>query len=143
MRKLFVLGGAVAIAAVTWTQLRAQQEMLAKPGPGSGITRAAQHGDWQMAISNEPTVRVASITAGVPLRTPQFIRNRTYKVTWPNGDEEKVTIIAVPDVRPNDRGGDRLPERSADGSTDGWVQVQSSSGRRWINILAARAIEES
>jgi hypothetical protein len=88
-----------------------------------------------------PPIRIAN---GVPLRGPAFLRNRTYKVIWPNGDEERVTIITVPDVRATDRGSDRLPERSPELSSDGWAEVQTSSGaRRWINLMAARSVEEA
>ena len=143
MRRTFITIAVLVAGLIAW--VGAQQEMQPRPGPGSGITRSAQHGDWEVAISNVPTVRVATITAGVPLRAPQFIRNRTYKVTWPNGDEERVTVITVPDVRATDRNAerDRLPERSPESSTDGWVEVSSSGARRWINILAARAIQEA
>ena len=143
MRKTFIIIGALALAVTTWTQLRAQQqEMLSRPGPGSGITRAAQHGDWEVAISNTPTVRIAT-PFPVHLRGPVFLRNRTYKITWPNGDVERVTMIAVPDQRPADRNADRLPERSAETMADTWAEVQSESGnKRWINLMAARSIEE-
>ena len=140
MRRTFITIAVLVTGLIAW--VGAQQEMLPKPGPGSGITRAAQHGEWEVAISNVPTVRLAAATAGIPLRTPPFVRNRTYKVTWANGDEERVTVISVADVRATDRNNDRIPERSPEASTDGWVEVQSSAGRRWINILSARSIIE-
>ena len=151
MRKSFIIIGALAIAVTGWTQLGAQQqEMLSRPGPGSGITRSAQHGDWEVAISNTPTVRVAN-TLPVHLRGPVFLKNRTYKVVWPNGDEERLTMISVPDQRVADRSPERpdrsperLPERSAEAMADTWAEVQTASGnRRWINLLAARSIEET
>ena len=142
MRKLFIVIGALGIALVTWVQLRAQQEMQSRPGPGSGITRSAQHGDWEVAINNTPTVRIAD-TLQVQVRGPVFLRNRLYKVTWPNGDEERVTVIAVSASRPVERTTDRLPERSAEMVADTWAEVSTASGnRRWINLSAARAIEE-
>ena len=142
MRKLFVVIGALGIALVTWVQLRAQQEMQPRPGPGSGITRAAQQGEWEVAINNTPTVRVAD-TLQVQVRGPVFLRNRTYKVTWPNGDEERLTVILAPVPRPVDRNADRLPERSAEMMADTWAEVQTANGnRRWINMTAARSIEE-
>ena len=144
MRKIFIVIGALAIAVTGWTQLGAQQqEMLSRPGPGSGITRSAQHGDWEVAISNTPTVRVAN-TLPVQLRGPVFLRNRSYKVVWPNGDEERLTMISVPDQRVADRASERLPERSAEAMADTWAEVQTASGnRRWINLMAARSIEET
>ena len=144
MRKTFITVGAFVIAIATWSQLGAQQEMLSRPGPGSGVTpvAAAQRGDWQVAVSNTPSVHVAN-SVQVQMRGPVFLKNRTYKVTWPNGDEERLTMIAVPDARA-DRNPDRLPERSPEMAGDGWAEVQTSNGiRRWINILAARSIEEA
>ena len=143
MRKTLIIVGALAIAGTAWTQLRAQQEMLQRPGPGSGITRAAQHGDWEVAISNTPTVRVAN-SMPVQVRGPMFLKNRTYKVTWPNGDEERLTLISVPDSRPAERNPERLAERSAEMMSDTWAEVQTPSGnKRWINLMAARSIEEA
>ena len=143
MRKLFIVIGALGIALTTWVQLRAQQEMQSRPGPGSGITRSAQHGDWEVAINNTPTVRIAD-TLQVQVRGPVFLRNRLYKVTWPNGDEERLTVITVPVPRPADRSADRLPERSAEMMADSWAEVQTANGnRRWINVSAARSIEEA
>ena len=143
MRKPFIIVGALGIAVATWTQLGAQQDMQPRPGPGTGITRAAQHGDWEVAISNTPTVRVAN-TLPVQVRGPMFLKNRTYKVTWPNGDEERLTLILVPEARPVDRNAERLPERSAEMMPETWAEVQTANGnRRWINLTAARSIEEA
>lgn len=141
MRRTLIVAAALVLGIIAWSRAAAQQEMLSKPGPGSGITRAAQHGDWAVSISSMPAIRIAS---GVQVRGPAFLRNRTYKVIWPNGDEERVTIITVPDVRATDRGADRLPERSPELSADGWAEVQTSTGaRRWINLMAARSVEET
>ena len=154
MRKTFIIIGALALLATGWTGLGAQQqEMLSRPGPGSGITRSAQHGDWEVAISNTPTVRIAD-TPPVQLRGPVFLKNRSYKVIWPNGDEERLTLISVPDQRlavrnserldRPDRNPERLAERSAEAMADTWAEVQTASGnRRWINLMAARSIEET
>ena len=154
MRRILIIIGAAALVGTGWAQLVAQQqpqqEMLSRPGPGSGITRSAQHGDWEVAISNTPTVRVANMPP-VQVRGPMFLRNRTYKVVWPNGDEERLTMISVPDPRladrsPErpDRAGERFPERSAEVIADTWAEVQTASGnRRWINLTAARSIEET
>ena len=142
MRKLFIVIGALGIAVVTWVQLRAQQEMQPRPGPGSGITRSAQHGHWEVAITNTPTVRIAD-TLQVQVRGPAFVKSRLYKVTWPNGDEERLTVIAVPAQRSSDRNADWLPERSAETMADTWAEVSTANGnRRWINLSAARSIEE-
>ena len=141
MRSTLIVAAVLVMGIIAWGRAGAQQEMLPRPGPGSGITRAAQHGDWQVSISDMPALR---ITGGVPLRGPTFLRNRSYKVTWPNGDEERVVITAVPDVRATERGTERLPERSPELTSEVWVEVQTGSGnKRWINLMAARAIEEA
>ena len=141
MRRTLMVAAALVIWFIAWGRAAAQQEMLSKPGPGSVITRAAQHGDWEVSISSMPAVRIVN---GVQLRGPAFLRNRTYKVTWPNGDEERVTIIAIPEVRATDRGSERLSDRSPELSGDGWAEVQTSTGaKRWINLMAARSVEEA
>jgi hypothetical protein len=108
----------------------AQQEMLPKPGPGSGITtvtgsvsvtntpgvRAAQEGDWHVAVLNTPSVRVTEVPS------PGFLRSgATYQITWVDGSKESVTISSV--------------------ATNGWVEVERS--RRWINLASARSIAEN
>jgi len=134
MRKTLTIIGAVAMAAIAWTQLGAQQEMLSKPGPGSGLTRAVQHGDWAVAISNIPSVQ---ITNPIQIKGPVFLKRGTYNVTWPNGDVEKVTIITM--AADTNKMSDRSPELV----NEGWVEVSSGGNRRWINIMAARSIQEA
>jgi hypothetical protein len=119
----------VAAAALLWVAASAQQEMLPKPGPGSGITtvtgsvsvtntpgvRAVQEGDWHVAVLNTPTVRVTEVPS------PGFLRSgASYQITWVDGSKESVTISSV--------------------ATNGWVEVERS--RRWINLASARSIEE-
>lgn len=133
MRGTFIVGGTLAAALAAWVGLSAQQEMLPKPGPGSGLTKAVQQGEWRVAIDNVPTVNIGN---GVQLRGPLFLKHRAYKVTWPNGDEERVTIVTVPQAR-------RLSDGSPEVVENGWVEVQSSGTRRWINIMAARSVEEA
>lgn len=141
MRRTLIVATVLVIGLFAWTRARAQQEMLSKPGPGSGITRAAQQGDWTVSVSAMPAVTIAH---GVQLRGPAFLRNRTYKVIWPNGDEERVTIITSPGVRATGRGSEPLPDRSPELASDGWAEVQTSTGaKRWINLLAARSVEEA
>ena len=108
----------------------AQQEMRSTPGPGSGTTgvrgtvdigtippvHAVQRGDWQVAVSNVPTVTMAA---------PAFARaGGRYSITWSTGETETVTIVEP--------------------SQGGWVQVErGGDGRgRWINLTSARAISE-
>lgn len=123
----------VALAAVglVWAGASAQQETRPAPGFGSGEmtvrgtvdvanvpdVNAAQRGEWHVEIGNTPTVVVAP---------PDFAtKGSRYAITWPDGQQETVTI--------------------ADSGRGEWVQVQGSGGggRRWVNLAAARAVEES
>lgn len=118
---------ACGLAAVLWAGVSAQQqEMLPKPGPGSGVTnvtgavsiagvaevKASQHGNWEVAIAGQPEVRLASVP---------FVRpGGRYEVTWANGDREPVTIAAT--------------------GPDGWVRVTHPQDR-WLNLQNARSVE--
>jgi hypothetical protein len=115
------------VAAILWVGVTAQQEVLPKPGPGSGITRvvgqveitnvpqvqAAQRGDWQVAIGNTPSVRVTGVDG------PGFIvQGQAYQITWADGQVE--TVVPSGPAR------------------DGWFPVDDM--RRWINVNSARSI---
>jgi hypothetical protein len=121
---------AIAAAALLWAAVSAQQEMLPKPGPGSGITNvagsvsitntpsvmAAQQGDWRVAVSNTPSVRVTEVPS------PGFLRTgATYEIVWVDGSRETVTVSSI--------------------ATNGWIEVERS--RRWINLSSARSIAEN
>ena len=138
MRKMFITVSALAIALAAWVHLGAQQEMLSKPGPGSGVTGVSQKGEWSVAINNTPSVHIAN---PIQVRGPIFLKRGSYRVTWPNGEAEMVTVI--PTTVDTPRAGDRMSERSQELVTDGWVEVQSGGRRRWINLMAARSIEEA
>ena len=138
--------GIAAVAAVAvGVGVAAQQEMLPRPGPGSGVTPVSQRGNWDVAISNEPTVHIAN---PVPVRigVPAFVRNASFEITWANGDKETVAIVGFerqqearidrPDGRPDPRQNRPQP------ADDGWVQVRDGSKTRWINLTAARSIEQ-
>jgi hypothetical protein len=120
----------LAAAGLLWVAVSAQQEMLPKPGPGSGVTnvsgsvsianipnvRAAQEGDWRVAVSNTPSVRVTEVPS------PGFLRTgATYEIVWVDGSRETVTVSSI--------------------ATNGWIEVERS--RRWINLSSARSIAEN
>ena len=120
----------LAAAAFLWVALSAQQETLPKPGPGSGVTSvagsvsiintpsvsAAQEGDWRVAVSNTPSVRVTEVPS------PGFLRTgTTYEIVWVDGSKETVTVSSI--------------------ATNGWIEVERS--RRWINLSSARSIAEN
>ena len=115
---------AAAAAGLLWVGVSAQQEMLPRPGPGSGITKVV----GEVSIGNTPDVRVKElppvrVTDMPPLSiaNPSFVRkSERYLLTWNDGSTEEVTVLDV--------------------GHDGWVQVE---GRRlrWINLQLARSIE--
>jgi hypothetical protein len=122
---------AVGVAGLLWVAVSAQQqEMKPLPGPGSGITNvtgsvsitgtpavlASQEGDWAVAVSNVPSVRIMEVPS------PGFLRaGYRYEITWPGGDTDTVLI-------------DRI-------AGNGWIEVER--GRRWINVTSARSIAEA
>lgn len=126
-----IIGVAAIGAGLLWAGVSARQEVRPVPGPGTGVVTvrgtvdignapdvsAAQRGDWRVAVSNVPTVRVAN-------RTPGFVKiGGRYTVVWSGGDSEAITILDVAD--------------------DGWVQVGAAGRRRWMNLAMARVIDES
>jgi hypothetical protein len=130
MMRSRLLLSTIGAAALVWAGLSAQQEMLPRPGPGSGVTnvtgsvsisntpvvRASQEGEWRVAIGNTAPVRVTE------LPSPSFLRPGTpYQVTWADGSTENVTMSAAP--------------------ANGWIPVDG--GRRWINLSAARSVADA
>jgi hypothetical protein len=124
-----VMMTALGVGALLWAGVSAQQEMLPKPGPGRGVTQvegsvevknapevhAAQRGDWHVAISNTPSVRVTEVAG------PSFIRSgQRFQITWADGQTEVVVASGA--------------------ARDGWVPVGGTSSR-WINLANARAID--
>jgi hypothetical protein len=121
---------ALAAAALVWVVVSAQQEMLPRPGPGSGVTsvtgsvsiantpnvRASQDGDWHVAVANTPSVRVTEVPP------PAFLRaGTTYEIIWTDGYREIVSVSSI--------------------AANGWIEVER--GRRWINPSSARSISEN
>ena len=125
----------VSAAALLGVAAAAQQEMLPKPGPGSGVTnvtgsvsiantpnvnvantvQAAQQGEWRVAIQDTPSVRVTEVPS------PGFLRTGSrYEITWVDGTSETVTISSL--------------------AANGWIEVERS--RRWVNLSSARSIRE-
>jgi len=114
-----------AAAGILWVGVSAQQEMLPKPGPGSGVTKVV----GEVNIGNIPDVRVKEMP---PLRVsempplsianPPFVRkSERYLITWSDGSSEGVTVLEV--------------------GQDGWVKVEGRRAR-WINLRLARSVED-
>ena len=127
--KISTLALTLGAAAALWITASAQQEVLPRPGPGSGVTnvtgsvaiantpnvRASQDGNWEVAVSNVPSVRVTEVPS------PAFLRTGSrYEIAWIDGTSETVTISSI--------------------ATNGWIEVERS--RRWINVSSARSIRE-
>jgi hypothetical protein len=125
---------AVAAAGLVWIGVSAQQqEMLPRPGPGSGVVdvrgTVSLAGVSEVRLSdvpdvnivNMPAVRIAEVPP-VKIDGPSFVKpGGRYLVTWAAGEQETITVTAVA------QGG-------------GWVQAGTS---RWINLDHARAVEEA
>lgn len=111
----------LGLAATAWVALSAQQEMLPRPGPGSGVT--------PVRVVEEPVVRLArgsevrlSDPLSVSVRPPSFVvKGRALEITWATGDDERVTVSEVLD--------------------GGWIDVGSAGGgTRYINLASARSV---
>ena len=108
-------------AGLVWIGVSAQQEMLPKPGPGSGLTKVV----GTVTISNTPDVRVVEMPQMPPtaIAAPPFLRKGgKYAITWTDGATDTVTVL--------------------DAGQDGWIQVEGTRWR-WVNLRAARGVEES
>ena len=127
MRMKAVAAALAALAILTWVQIPSGQVYPA-PTPGTGVVRvtgkvdvgnivpveAAQRGEWRVSVANTPAV------AAVPV---SFLKSgSSYAVTWTDGSQETVRLLQL--------GG------------GGWVRVEHDSRRRWLNLDAARAIDE-
>lgn len=109
---------ALTTAVLVWIGVSAQQEMLSRPGPGSGIMDVR----GTVSIAGVTEVRLGHVPS-VTLTGPSFLeKGSRYVVTWPVGEPEHVTVVST-------------------GEGSGWVQVRSQRGPRWINLNAARAVE--
>jgi hypothetical protein len=112
---------AAGIATCVWVGVSAQQEMLSRPGPGSGVTPVRVVDEPVVRLTRGSEVRVVD-TISVSVRAPSFVvKGRTLEITWATGDEERVTVGEVID--------------------GGWVEVGSpGAGSRYVNLGSARAV---
>ncbi len=118
------------LALVSTAPSRAQVQSV--PGPGSGVVTvvgkvdienvptvvATQGGEWKVVadtrVTNTPTVVIAS---------PPFLKQGgRYEVWWSGAEKEIVRIVQV--------------------SATGWVQVDAPGRGRWMNLTAARSVQE-
>jgi len=83
---------------------------------------AMQEGEWKMTVANTPGVHVVSAPP-VAIAPLDFIRvGARFVITWPAGDTETITVL-----------------QSGPGT---WARVEGER-RRWVNLAAARAIQEA
>lgn len=108
-------------AATMWVWVSAQQEMLPRPGPGSGVTPVRLVEQPVVTLSKASEVRIDGPVT-TTTRGPSFAtKGRTLLVTWSTGDEERLTVSDIVE--------------------GGWLEVQSSGGTRYVNLSAARSVQ--
>ena len=119
-RRAIALAAAGAAAGV-WVGVSAQQEMLSRPGPGSGVTPVRVVEEPVVRLARGAEVRVVD-TISVSVRAPSFVvKGRTLEITWATGDEDRVSVGEILE--------------------GGWVEVSSpGAGSRYINLGSARSI---
>jgi hypothetical protein len=83
---------------------------------------ASQRGDWKVSLANVPDVRVVN-TPMVTAAPLAFLKvGGRYAVTWPAGDRETIGV--------------------AEFGSGGWLRAAGEGRRRWLNLAAAKTIEE-
>ena len=107
----------------------AQQEVRPTPGPGSGTMTVrgtvdvgnmpdlsvGQRGPWRVGVSEMPPLSMAA---------PPFVRKGArYTIAWSGAERQTLTVL--------------------DTGQGGWVRVESNAGARWVNLAAAREIQEA
>ncbi len=124
----------IAVAVLYWARSTNGQAQSV-PGLGSGIVPVqgevdvrrlppidvGQRGDWKVSLANSD-VRVVN-TPTVAVAPLAFLKTGgRYEVTWPAGDRETIGI--------------------AEFGGGGWVRAAADGRRRWLNLAAAKTIEE-
>jgi hypothetical protein len=136
MRNRLVIAGVLGTAL--YAVVLAAQAVQPRPGPGNGIVTvegavsidnrptvtALQEGEWKMTVANTPGVHVVS-AAPIAIAPPDMVKAGVrYLITWSSGENETVTVL-----------------QPGPGS---WARVDGSDRRnRWVNLGAARAIQEA
>jgi hypothetical protein len=135
MRTTLVTGVLIGVTAFYWVRSTAGQ-VQPVPGFGTGTVTVqgevdirklppidvGQRGDWKVSLANVADVRVVN-TPAVAIALPPFLRTGgRYEVTWPAGDRETFAIAQL------------------GGGT--WVRTAGDGRPRWLNLAAARTIEE-
>ena len=126
MRTRLAVGTLIAVGALLWVRSSSGQVQSA-PGFGPGVVtvtgtvdignvpavNAVQRGDWKVAVSELPEVTMAPLP---------FLRvGRAYKITWPVGEIQTITVHAT--------------------GPGGWVATDANR-RLWLNLAGARSVED-
>ena len=131
--RIAIAAAAVGVAGVLWAGVAAQQELLPKPGPGSGVVQVTGtvhvlntpdvrvSNTPDVRVSNTPDVRITQLPPVAIAPAPFVRKNRQYTITWTDGGTERITVLET--------------------GQDGWVEVEGTRAR-WVNLRAAKSIEE-
>jgi hypothetical protein len=135
MRTKAATGILIVGAALVWARVPNGQVQPA-PGPGTGrvtvegtvnignvpVVETVQRGDWKVSVANAPEVRVVN-TPVVGISPLPFLKvGGRYEVVWGAGEREVLVIAQL--------------------GSGAWARVETPGRRRWLNLSAARAIEE-
>jgi hypothetical protein len=136
VRKQSAIGLLLGVAVLLWVRT-SDGQVFPVPTAGSGTVTvtgkvdisnvvpvdAAQRGEWRVAVANAPDVRVAN-TPTVAVAPLPFVKvGGRLVVSWPGGEGETIRVLQL--------GG------------GGWVRVESSGRRRWMNLDDARFVDET
>jgi hypothetical protein len=136
VRKKAAIGLVIGIAVLLWVRV-SDGQVFPTPTPGTGSVTvsgkvdvgnvvpvdAAQRGDWRVAVANAPDVRVTNVPTVALAPLPFLKVGGRFVVGWPAGEPETVRVVQL--------------------ASGGWVRVESSGRRRWINLDAARFVDET
>ena len=125
MRTRLAVGTLIAVGGLLWVRSSSGQVQPA-PAFGTGVVtvtgtvdignapavNAVQHGDWKVAVSDLPAVTMAPL--------PFLKAGRTYKITWPVGEVQTITVHTT--------------------GPGGWVATDAAQ-RVWLNLAGARSVE--
>ena len=133
MRRTLTIASVFTLAVLLCIGIAAQQTQPF-PGPGTGVVpvtgtvniantpsvTASQAGEWKVAVSNAPDVRVVNPVVVAP---PDFLKKGArYGITWPTGNSETLVVAQVGPL--------------------GWIRAEETGRVRWVNVATARSIEE-
>jgi hypothetical protein len=133
MRNAVVASVGVVIVAVA-LGFKVEGQVQPVPGPGSGVVtvtgrvevvdgmvRSSQNGDWKVTLANIPDVRVVSTPSVVRAPLPFLKQGARYKVTWPDGTIDTVSVGQL--------------------GSAGWIFDDGGGRDRWVNLDIARSVE--